>query len=104
MVSNEGATAYTVRLLDMMLHWWKLSYFTYDVLEDYYHTVFKKLDDRFSIRTVERKVRELAENGYLRRDRLGRTYRFVPTPAFYSLAARFDPAYINHRPKAGATA
>ena len=99
MASNQEAVRYTVTLLDMMIHWWELTYFTYDIVEDYYHTVFRKIDDSFSIRTVERKIRELAEQGYLIREKLGRTYRFVPTPAFFSLAASLDPAYQNHRAK-----
>lgn len=97
MAENREALAYTVRLIDMMLHWWELKYFTYTMVEDYYHHVFRKIDDRFSVRTVERKIRELAENGYLLRVLRGRTVLFYPTPAFHSLAAALDPTYTNHR-------
>jgi len=99
LAANKEATAYTVRLLDMMLHWWGLSHFTYNTVEDYYYKVYRKIDCRYSLRTVERKIRELAENGYLLREKQGRTYRFVPTPAFHALAAQLNPTHVNYRPK-----
>jgi len=91
MAKNQEAVRYTVSLIDFMMRWWQRKAFTYSDVEEYYFNVYRNIDPRFSVRTVERKIRELAEKGYLIRERWGRTYLFHPTPAFYSLVAQLEP-------------
>jgi hypothetical protein len=106
MASNKEALRYTVHLLEWLMTWREIRSFTYGDVEEYYFHVYRNIDPRFSVRTVERKIRELAENGYLYRERLGKTYMFKPTPAFWELVQRFKLPVngIVRRAKAGVEA
>lgn len=83
-----------------------LGWFTYKLLRDYYERVFvpryRDLYLKFNKipdwHTVERIIRKLASQGYLRREKYGKTYKYHVTPKFLYdfINDRFNRAIIEN--------